>query len=174
MTSVYTVILGLLRDQPLHGYEIKHIIEDHMGDWTDIKFGSIYFALSRLHDDQMVELVHEGSEGSRPARRIYRITTKGREEYLRLLRAMWREGKRTLYPMDIAVFFIDSLPKEEVMGYIRSRIHEYETALMHVDAHQTEQDTRMPRQGRFIFAHARLHLQAELDWLRSMLQELQV
>jgi|AGTN01.2.fsa_nt_gi Predicted transcriptional regulators len=173
MTNVYTVILGLLHDRPLYGYEIKHIIGGHMGDWTDIKFGSIYFALSRLSEDGMAELVHEGSEGSRPARRIYRITQKGREEYLRLLRAMWKEDKRTLYPMDIAVFFMDSLPKEEVSAYISARARGDETALKRIDAHEAEQNAHMPRQGRYIFAHSRLHIEAELEWLKGMMRDLQ-
>ena len=173
MTNVYAVILGLLRDRPLHGYEIKHIIEDHMGDWTDIKFGSIYFALSRLNDDKMVELDHEGSEGNRPARRIYRITQKGRDEYLSLLRAMWREDKRTLYPLDVAVFFMDSLPKKEVIGYINARIGECEAALVHLGGHEAEQEAQMPRQGRYIFSHSRLHLEAELKWLEDLIRELE-
>lgn len=172
MTNVYTVILGLLQEKPLHGYEIKHIIEEHMGDWTDIKFGSIYFALSRLSEEQMVELVHEGSEGSRPARRIYRVTPRGREEYLRLLRGMWREEKRTLYPMDIAVFFMDSLPREEVLRYIGARAAACEMALIHVNSHQAEQDPHMPRQGRYIFAHTRLHIEAELTWLNGLIKDL--
>jgi len=46
--STRLVILGLLRERPLYGYEIKHVIEDHMGDWTSIAFGSIYFALGKL------------------------------------------------------------------------------------------------------------------------------
>ena len=51
MTNAHVVILGLLRQKPLYGYELKQIIEEYMGDWTDIKFGSIYFALSRLNDE---------------------------------------------------------------------------------------------------------------------------
>ena len=46
--SVRLVLLGLLHERPLYGYEIKQIIEEHMGDWTSIAFGSIYFALDKL------------------------------------------------------------------------------------------------------------------------------
>jgi DNA-binding PadR family transcriptional regulator len=48
--STRLVILGLLRERSLHGYEIKHIIQDHMGDWTSIAFGSIYFALKNRRE----------------------------------------------------------------------------------------------------------------------------
>jgi len=52
--SVRLVILGLLCDRPLYGYEIKQIIEEHMGDWTSIAFGSIYFALDKLAEEGFV------------------------------------------------------------------------------------------------------------------------
>ncbi len=49
--STRLVILGFLRERSLHGYEIKQLIEDRMGDWTSIAFGSIYFALSKLAEE---------------------------------------------------------------------------------------------------------------------------
>lgn len=33
-------VLGILIRGPLHGYEIKQIIQREMGDWTNIAFGS--------------------------------------------------------------------------------------------------------------------------------------
>ena len=106
MTNVHIVILGLLCNEPLHGYEVKSIIEDHMGDWTDIKFGSIYFALSKLKEQGRVDIIPAHNCGNRPARKVYRITDKGREEYKRLLRALWTQGGQTLYALDIALFFM--------------------------------------------------------------------
>ncbi len=68
------VILGLLRDQPLHGYEIKHIIEEHIGDWTSIAFGSIYFASGKLSEEGLIEMVATEKAGNLPSRGIYQIT----------------------------------------------------------------------------------------------------
>ena len=39
--STRLVILGFLRRAPLYGYQIKRMIEQIMGDWTNIAFGSI-------------------------------------------------------------------------------------------------------------------------------------
>ena len=66
--STRLVILASLRDQPLHGYEIKQIIEEHMGDWTNIAFGSIYFALGKLAEEGMIEKIATEKEGNRPSR----------------------------------------------------------------------------------------------------------
>ena len=69
--TVRLVILGLLRQRPLYGYEIKQIIEEHMSDWTSIAFGSIYFALDRLADEKFVEKVNVEQDNKRPARSVY-------------------------------------------------------------------------------------------------------
>jgi DNA-binding PadR family transcriptional regulator len=45
------------RNRPLHGYELKHIVEQHMGDWTNIAFGSIFFALGKLAEEGYIEQV---------------------------------------------------------------------------------------------------------------------
>ena len=104
--STRVVILGLLPRKPLHGYEIKQIIESHMGDWTSIAFGSIYFALDKLSDEGLVERASVEQHGNRPSRSIFRITGKGREEFLRLLRKTWNEVERSYFDLDIGLFFI--------------------------------------------------------------------
>lgn len=174
MTNVHIVILGLLCDKPLHGYELKHIIEEHMGDWTDIKFGSIYFALGRLKDEGKVEVLEEAQSGNRPVRKVYCITDKGRQEYMRLLRELWKDEKRSLYSLDIAMFFMHSLPQDEILRYIETRVFGCEQALKHVKAHEEEQNqnVNLPKQARYIFEHTKMHLEAELDWLKMVAEEL--
>jgi DNA-binding PadR family transcriptional regulator len=112
--TVRLVILGLLRERPLYGYEIKQIIEEHMSNWTSIAFGSIYFALDKLAEEKFVEKVEIEQQGKRPSRSVYQIMDAGREEFLRLLRESWQQFEREYYPLDICLFFLDSLPLKEV------------------------------------------------------------
>ena len=103
--SVRLVLLGLLHERPLYGYEIKQIIEEHMGDWTSIAFGSIYFALDKLSEEKLVEKVSVEQSGNRPSRIIYQITPTGEEEFLQLLRESWQNIEREYYEVDICLFF---------------------------------------------------------------------
>jgi DNA-binding PadR family transcriptional regulator len=64
-------ILGLLRDGPRHGYELKRALGD-LGFWQ-VSFGSLYPALRRLEKQGMIEATK--GEGRRKA---YRITETGR------------------------------------------------------------------------------------------------
>lgn len=170
MTNVRLVLLGILSRHPMHGYEIKHIIEDHMGDWTDIKFGSIYFALSKLAEDGSIEIAEETREGNRPSRTVYRITEKGGQEYLRLLRELWSGTDDIQYPIDIGVFFMKSIPKTEIEEYLAKRIERMQQQLDYLQKHRSEheQNPHIPPQAMAVIGHAKLHMEAELKWLQEM------
>jgi len=173
--STRLVILGLLRKQPLYGYEIKHIIEDHMGDWTNIAFGSIYFALNKLAEEGFIEKVATEQEGNRPSRSVYEITASGQEEFLRLLREIWREVERWYFDLDIALGFMNALPLEEVKGYLRERVAKMTGVLQHLNDHEKEQLAReeVPPLAAAVFAHSRVHFQAELAWTQDLLDQLE-
>lgn len=169
------VILGLLRERPLYGYEIKQVIEEHMGDWTNIAFGSIYFALRKLAEEGFVEEAGTEQEGGRPSRTVYRITEAGRAEFLRLLRGVWREIERHYYAIDVGLVFAGALPREEVEGYLRGRVAMLEGILEHIKTHREEQlaQEETPRAAAAVFDHARLHFEAELTWTRALLAQVE-
>jgi DNA-binding PadR family transcriptional regulator len=174
--STRLVILGFLRGQPLYGYEIKRMIEQIMGDWTNIAFGSIYFALKKLAQEGFVEKVGTEQEGGRPSRTVYQITAAGREEFLRLLREVWDSVERQTFAFDIGLSFMSALPIEEVKGYLRKRVTHLEHVLQYLEAHQAEQlaDEHVPdRLASAVFEHHRRHLQTELDWTRDLLQSVE-
>lgn len=173
--STRLVILGLLRMyQPLHGYELKHIIEEAMGDWTSIAFGSIYFALRKLAEEGFIEKVATEKEGGRPSRDLYQITKAGQEEFLRLLRQVWSELERHYYSIDIGLMFMQELPAEEIQSHLQQRVAQLEAILQHVAEHRDETLVReeVPRVVEAIFDHGLAHFQTELDWIKALLEKI--
>jgi len=172
--SVKAVILGILRRGPLYGYELKRIIEQEMGDWTDIAFGSIYFALEGLAKEGFVTAETQESTSHRPSRIVYTITKTGEREYLRLLRELWQDTSRQTSPLDIGIAFLQDLPREEVRGYLEKRVEGLESSLEYLRRHEEETlaKPQVPEESRFIFSHARFRLEGELAWVREVLSSL--
>lgn len=172
--STRLIILGLLRQRPLYGYELKQIIEDHMGDWTDVAFGSIYYALGKLEEEQHIAKVATEQEGNRPSRTVYQITDTGKDAFLSLLRETWQAIDRQTYAADLALFFIQALPREEVIRYLNTRIERLEAGVVHLDMHRAEQmaNPDVPAIAGAIFSHSRMHLLAELNWTKELLADL--
>lgn len=173
--SVRLVILGLLHVEPMHGYEIKALIEERMGDWTSIAFGSIYHALGRLESEGVIEQVAVEQKGARPARNVYAITEAGRTAFTELLRGLWSGVERTYYAIDLGVFFMSHVPRGEVRNLVRSRVAVLEEQLRHVDAHEVDQQSRFRfgARARAIFDHTRRHLEVELEWTRDLLAQVE-
>lgn len=173
--TVRLVILGLLRERLLYGYEIKQIIEEHMSDWTSIAFGSIYFALDKLAAEGFVEKVEVEQDSKRPARSVYQITGKGREEFLRLLREGWQQMERQYFALDIYLFFLESLPLGEVKQYLCVRQAGLQATLEYLQRHRAEQMSKpeVPRLAMAIFDHTFVHTQAELGWVSDLLQKIE-
>jgi hypothetical protein len=73
--------------------------------------------------------------------------------------------------------FMSALPIDEVKGYLRKRITHLEHVLEYLDTHQAEElaDTgNVPTHlASTVFDHHRRHLQAELDWTRDLLSNVE-
>jgi DNA-binding PadR family transcriptional regulator len=173
--STRLVILGLLQDQPLYGYEIKQLIEEHMNDWTSIAFGSIYFALDKLSEEGLIEKVATEQPGNRPSRSVYQITENGRQEFFLLLRGTWSEIERSYFSLDIGLFFMSALPMEEIKGYLKKRIDKLAEMLKYLEGHENEQmqDEHVPPVARAIFSHSLAHLKAELSWTQDVIRKVE-
>jgi DNA-binding PadR family transcriptional regulator len=82
--SVKYAVLGLLREQPDHGYRLKSRFEQRLGRVWRLNLGQVYQTLRSLEQDGLVEQVGEDSEaldapGIHPRRR-YALTEKGRRK----------------------------------------------------------------------------------------------
>jgi len=67
-------ILGLLAEQPLHGYEVKTRYEALFGGTWELNIGQVYTTLQRLERDGLVDAV--GERGDRGKQR-YGLTECG-------------------------------------------------------------------------------------------------
>jgi len=78
--SVRNALLGLLAQQPRHGYDLHAAFEAVVGgerNW-DVKPAQIYTTLARLEESGLVK--EEGVErGGGPEKRVYALTRRGRE-----------------------------------------------------------------------------------------------
>jgi transcriptional regulator len=84
-----TLILG-----PAHGHTIAHSIERISENALEVEQGSLYPALHRLEDRELVCSEWGVSDNNRRAK-FYRLTAKGRKE-LRTATSRWRRMTRAI------------------------------------------------------------------------------
>lgn len=97
-------ILGLLKEQPMHGYELRKQLSQKLGFFWTVSFGSLYPTLAKLEQRGVVEKTGYGDKPSR-RRQVYSITDLGEVEFLELLSrsgtSAWEEDK---FPLRLAFF----------------------------------------------------------------------
>jgi PadR family transcriptional regulator, regulatory protein PadR len=89
-----TVVLAILDEGPLHGYQIAKEMGRRSDDALRLGQGVLYPILHRLEDQGMVEGEWEQSTGT-PSRKRYAITSRGRDE-LRARRHEWQAFTRAM------------------------------------------------------------------------------
>ena len=76
-------VLGLLAEEPLHGYEVKNRFEAMLGGTWEVNIGQVYTTLQRLERDGLVESDGSEEEGTQKG---FRITDDGKAELATWLR----------------------------------------------------------------------------------------
>ncbi|RKD25029.1 DNA-binding protein [Ammoniphilus oxalaticus] len=77
--STVILILTLLNERPMYGYEMIKEIEKSSGGIFSFKEGTLYPILHGLETDQYAESFWSEQEGTR-RRKYYRITDKGKRQ----------------------------------------------------------------------------------------------
>jgi DNA-binding PadR family transcriptional regulator len=132
MSATRLLILGVLvrAAEPIHGYDVRRELELWNAEqWANIAYGSIYFALNKMAEEGLIAPISTDKVGSRPARTTYTIAERGRQEFERLLREYWWQEKPVIDPFQVAITFMDRMPRDELLAALRHRADTLRTTL---------------------------------------------
>lgn len=114
-------LLGLLEDQPRHGYELKHLYDERFGVSRSVKFGQVYATLARLRRDGLVD-ISAVEAGGGPDRKLYVITPDGVADLERWLvepQSPSTFGRSVLFSK-VVIALMSGRPADEVLDVQRS------------------------------------------------------
>jgi DNA-binding PadR family transcriptional regulator len=79
LTTPDLVILSLLAERPMHGYEANATLEDRkIRDWAAVSRPQIYYSLEKLTRLGLIRVSDDGSPSAGPERRVFQTTEAGR------------------------------------------------------------------------------------------------
>jgi PadR family transcriptional regulator PadR len=84
-----TLVISLLKDRPMHGYEMCKVIEQRSGGYFTLKHGTLYPLLHRLEKRGVVTSEWGAMDSGKP-RRYYRLTRAGMQAHVANIES-WRE-----------------------------------------------------------------------------------
>ncbi|MBX2999179.1 MAG: PadR family transcriptional regulator [Caldilineaceae bacterium] len=122
------LLLGLLRVEEMHGYQLNQFLEEHLDFLTSLKPSTAYYTLEKLAERGLVNTRTE-QVGNRPQRQIYEITAAGEAEYQRLLRRNLAQYLPAESADDLGVAFIADLPTDEAIDLLGRKRQAAQTRL---------------------------------------------
>lgn len=184
-------ILGLLTEQELHGYEIRRRLREELGLFSNVSFGSLYPALSRLERSGALATVADEDHGTvvpmtgslsgeraalrsrRPAaargrrgRKVYRVTDEGRRQFAALLSAE-PHGLEDFRSFGLRLAFARYLPPQA-----RLRLLERQRAQL-LDrlsvARRTVDGGHLDHYARSLVEHAAESIERDVSWLEGLI-----
>ena len=114
------LLLGLLRQHEMHGYQLNALIDAHLGTSVHLAKPTAYRLLASMAERGWISF-REEQEGARPSRRVYAITPEGDESFSRLLRRALASYEPAQSPSDISLAFLDVLPRPEAISLLSER-----------------------------------------------------
>jgi DNA-binding PadR family transcriptional regulator len=166
VSSIRLFILGTLATSgPLHGHQIRQQAQsDRTEFWTDIQVGSVYGALKRLANEDLVREVRTEKVGNRPERTIYEITPDGRRSLAAIHYAALRELDRHYDPFDLALAQSWDIPEEDLEQVVAHRLAGLKVQLASM-RHQAEvADPYLNEAERMVCQHVIERCEAEVRW----------
>jgi len=114
------LLLGLLKEKPRHGYEIKRKIKSILSLFAGVDLKSIYYPLNILEQRGLV-VKHAGKQGRRPERFVYALTKKGEIRFSELLQKSFLNFKRPQFSLDLSLYFLKNIEPKIAKRRLKAR-----------------------------------------------------
>ena len=189
-------ILGLLKEQELHGYELKKRLSDALGPFSGASYGSLYPALKRLESMGAVETVTDGmspaatvpmtgslgaelaafrarrraaATSSGRTKKVYGITEIGERLFEELLatESQSSDDDRTF---QLKLAFARHLPPDARLGLLERRRAHLVERLAQARASVRQRWDRLDAYTRSLVEHSRESTERDISWLDRLIE----
>ena len=153
------LLLGMLRNHPMYGYQINELIDAHLGIGVALTKPTAYRFLNEMAEEGWIEFQEEKA-GNRPTRRVYSIQPAGETAFQKMLRESLAQFTPTASYGTIGIAFLDAIPTEEALPLMQKRRKVVEEILNTLSVDENHH-------GGFgyVILHQIQHLKTELAWL---------
>jgi DNA-binding PadR family transcriptional regulator len=166
-------VLAMLRERAMHPYEMQRVMHQrHTDELLALKRGSLYHAINQLQRDRLIEPIETSREGRRPERTVYQITPDGEDELGLWMRELLSMPVREASQFTAALAFVLHLPPNDALEQLEIRVVSLEAGIAAMQAIERGIGAYVGRVSILELEYQRALLEAELNWVRSVIDDL--
>jgi DNA-binding PadR family transcriptional regulator len=171
LTSLGISVLALLRERPMHGYEMfQTLVRRHADRIVKVRPGSLYHVVDRLTEEKLIRQAATVRDGKRPERVIYEITDAGAEALDQRVRELIATPVHEFPEFVVALAEIDTVDLDTAANAIDNRVGALEARVAEIMALRDSGVTPAPFQVALDYLLATM--QTQLLWLRRFVGSL--
>ncbi len=164
------VLLGLLKESPRHGYEIKKRIKEILTLFAGLDISSIYYPLQILERNGLVRK-RSTRQGRRPPRIVYELTPKGDARFQELLNKSFLDFRRPQFTLDVSLYFLHHSRRDIARRRLRARMGILERLASGLRQMVAEARKKEPFAGAYILEHNLRMVETEKSFLEHLIAE---
>jgi DNA-binding PadR family transcriptional regulator len=172
-TKIDLLLLGLLMDKPMHGYEVNQTIKkEGIDDWFNVSTAAIYYSLNKLRDQGLVAETKYQEAGA-PTRSVFRLTKAGRAAFFEAMDENLGSQERTYFDFDLGILLLNKVPRDRALSLLEKRLEFLkEWAGSSQVALVAAQQRGASPLHLAILEHAASYARVEADWLTGIMQRI--
>lgn len=172
ITNAELAVMSLLVEKPMHGYQIEQTIEDRgMREWTTIGFSSIYYILEKLKKLGWLASNLEISTGKGPARQIFTLTNKGKENWKKAVLKTLTHPSMINSNFQLGLSILAYLDKKTIISALENYQKELTRKYLELSEKQDKQKVTLPWNVLAMFDLSMTKLNTEIDWVQNFIND---
>jgi len=171
-TKIDLLLLGLLLDRPMHGYELYQQIQaEGIDAWFNVSMAGVYYSLGKLRDQGWV--AESRQRGGRSVRKsIYRLTEEGRRAFFAAMEEQAASQERVYLDYDLVIYLVNRLPLQRAISLLQQRQEFLAAEAQRLQAAlAAEREKGGSPLKLAILDHQRRFLEMEQDWLADVIRD---
>ncbi|WP_103341024.1 PadR family transcriptional regulator [Amycolatopsis sp. CA-126428] len=174
LTPLGIAVLELLHERPMHPYEMATLMRERYVDTrVNLKAGSLYHTVERLHRSGFIEVVDTQRDGRRPERTVYGMTQTGLDEFNQRARELLGDVAKEFPAYLTGLAVIDELGLEATLKELETRLMRLRAAVASDRAVlQRLTDNEIPDIYWLDWRYQCDHRQFELEWTERLTEDL--
>lgn len=172
ITEAELVILSLVAEKPVYGYEINQIIQQRgMREWTAIGFSSIYYLLKKIEEKGWITGKASGPTKQGLQRTIYSITTSGLKTCQDASFQILSTPRRMPNDFLTALLNLPLLSSQQVQDALSKYKQALRLKKKELERKKENQSPSLPLHVNFIFDYSIHAIYSEINWIDSVLKQ---
>jgi DNA-binding PadR family transcriptional regulator len=161
-------VLGLLKERPMHGYQLSRELGESLGGLWRVSYGSLYPTLRRLERDGAIESEAGDQRGAR-RKKVYRITPSGEQLFLELLQEQPQDTQTEDARFRMRLAFFRYLPPETRIRLLERRRQALQQRLARIAESMSAGRAGADDYGLALIEHNRSSTESDIAWLERLI-----